>query len=88
MNRIAPGSEFISAHVFFEHGVAIWFLDAAGAKDRMQVEPCILSAKSDFGEQHIHAMTLAGEYAYGDEISLRSNRPFIGSLGCRKCAQS
>jgi tRNA-splicing ligase RtcB len=48
----------------FGHGVATWFLNAAGAKDGMEVEPCVLSASGDLGEQYIHAMTLAGEYAY------------------------
>jgi tRNA-splicing ligase RtcB len=48
----------------FGHGVATWFLKAAGAKDGMDVEPCVLSASSDLGEQYIRAMTLAGEYAY------------------------
>jgi len=48
----------------FGHGVATWFLKVAGAKDGMEVEPCVLSASSDLGEQYIRAMTLAGEYAY------------------------
>lgn len=48
----------------FGHGVATWFLKAAGAKDGMEVEPCVLPASSDLGEQYIRAMTLAGEYAY------------------------
>ncbi len=48
----------------FGHGVASWFLKAAGAKDGMEVEPCVLSASGDLGEQYIRAMTLAGEYAY------------------------
>jgi len=48
----------------FGHGVATWFLNAAGAKDGMEVEPCVLSASSDLGEQYIRAMTLAGAYAY------------------------
>jgi tRNA-splicing ligase RtcB len=48
----------------FGHGIATWFLKAAGAKDGMEVEPCVLSASSDLGEQYIRAMTLAGEYAY------------------------
>ena len=30
----------------------------------MEVEPCVLSASSDLGEQYIRAMKLAGEYAY------------------------
>jgi tRNA-splicing ligase RtcB len=48
----------------FGHGVATWFLKAAGAKDGMEVEPCVLSASSDLGEQYIRAITLAGAYAY------------------------
>jgi tRNA-splicing ligase RtcB len=48
----------------FGHGIASWFLKAAGAKDGMDVEPCVLDASSDLGEQYIRAMTLAGEYAY------------------------
>ena len=48
----------------FGHGVATWFLKAAGAKDGMEVEPCVISTTSDLGEQYIRAMTLAGEYAY------------------------
>ena len=48
----------------FGHSVATWFLKAAGAKDGMEVEPCVLSASSDLGEQYIRAIKLAGEYAY------------------------
>lgn len=48
----------------FGHGVATWFLNKAGAKDGMEVEPCVLPASGDLGEQYIRAMTLAGEYAY------------------------
>ena len=46
------------------HKTATWFLKAAGAKDGMDVEPCVLSVKSDLGSQYIKAMTLAGKYAY------------------------
>jgi len=48
----------------FGHGVATWFLKAAGAKDGMEVEPCVLPASGDLGEQYLRAMSLAGEYAY------------------------
>jgi tRNA-splicing ligase RtcB len=61
-NRVWIGVHFGSRG--FGHGVATWFLKAAGAKDGMEVEPCVLSASSDLGQQYIHAMTLAGEYAY------------------------
>jgi len=46
------------------HGIASWFLKAAGAKDGMEVEPCVLDAASDLGEQYIKAMELGGAYAY------------------------
>ena len=48
----------------FGHGIATWFLKAAGAKDGMEVEPCVLQTSSDLGQQYIRAMILAGEYAY------------------------
>lgn len=46
------------------HKTATWFLKAAGAKDGMDVAPCVLDATSDLGEQYIRGMTLAGAYAY------------------------
>ena len=46
------------------HETATWFLKAAGAKDGMDVEPCVIDADSDLGAQYIAAMRLAGEYAY------------------------
>ena len=46
------------------HKIATWFLKAAGAKDGMDVEPCVIGADSDLGAQYLDAMQLAGEYAY------------------------
>jgi tRNA-splicing ligase RtcB len=46
------------------HKTATWFLKAAGAKDGMDVEPCVIGANTDLGVQYIEAMHLAGEYAY------------------------
>lgn len=46
------------------HKTATWFLKAAGAKDGMDVEPCIIDAKSSLGESYLLAMELAGQYAY------------------------
>lgn len=43
---------------------ATWFLKEAGAKDGMDVEPCVIPADSDLGAQYLQCMTLAGEYAY------------------------
>ena len=46
------------------HGIATWFLKAAGAKDGMEVEPCVLPIESDLGQQYLGAMMLGGEYAF------------------------
>lgn len=46
------------------HKIATHFLHAAGAKDGMDVEPCVLTVASDLGAQYLEAMKLAGEYAY------------------------
>ncbi len=46
------------------HKIATWFLKRAGAKDGMDVEPCVIDADSDLGEQYIACMHLAGAYAY------------------------
>jgi len=46
------------------HKLATWFLQKAGAKDGMDVEPCVIPASTDLGEQYIVCMNLAGEYAY------------------------
>jgi tRNA-splicing ligase RtcB len=46
------------------HKIATWFLEKAGAKDGMDVEPCVIPARSDLGAQYLECMQLAGEYAY------------------------
>jgi tRNA-splicing ligase RtcB (3'-phosphate/5'-hydroxy nucleic acid ligase) len=71
----------------FGHGVATWFLKAAGAKDGMEVEPCVLSASSDLGEQYIRAIKLAGEYAYAgrDWVCDRVARMLGARLLSRAC---
>ncbi|MFC6645698.1 RtcB family protein [Granulicella cerasi] len=46
------------------HGIATWFLKAAGATDGMMVEPVWLDVDSDLGQQYIAAMKLGGAYAY------------------------
>lgn len=46
------------------HGIATWFLKAAGAKDGMMVDPVFLDVDSDLGAQYIAAMQLGGAYAY------------------------
>jgi tRNA-splicing ligase RtcB len=46
------------------HGIATWFLKAAGAKDGMMVDPVFFDADADLGAQYIAAMQLGGTYAY------------------------
>ncbi len=46
------------------HGIATWFLKAAGASDGMMVDPVFLDTSSDLGAQYIAAMQLGGAYAY------------------------
>ncbi|MCH7903860.1 MAG: RtcB family protein [Armatimonadetes bacterium] len=48
----------------FGHKTATHFLKQAGAKDGMDVEPCVLPLDSDLGEQYWKHMELAGRYAY------------------------
>jgi tRNA-splicing ligase RtcB (3'-phosphate/5'-hydroxy nucleic acid ligase) len=64
------------------HKTAKWFLNAAGAKEGMDVEPCVLSAKSNLGSQYIKAMTLAGKYAYAgrDWVCARVARLLGGNI--------
>lgn len=46
------------------HKTATYFLEQAGAKDGMDVEPCILHKGSALFDDYITAMHLAGRYAY------------------------
>src|SRR5882757_6081054 len=46
------------------HKIATWFLKKAGAKDGMDVDPCVIDVNGDLGDQYIKCMHLAGEYAY------------------------
>jgi tRNA-splicing ligase RtcB len=46
------------------HKIATWFLKKAGAKDGMDVAPCVIDANSDLGDQYIKCMHLGGAYAY------------------------
>jgi tRNA-splicing ligase RtcB (3'-phosphate/5'-hydroxy nucleic acid ligase) len=45
------------------HKIATYFLKEAGAKDGMDVEPCILPLTSQLGQDYLLAMQLAGKYA-------------------------
>lgn len=83
-DRVWVGVHFGSRD--FGFGIASWFLKAAGAKDGMEVEPCVLPASSDLGEQYVRAMTLAGEYAYAgrdwvcDRIAQMLGAPVLESV--------
>jgi tRNA-splicing ligase RtcB len=46
------------------HKTATFFLNAAGAKDGMDVDPCVLRADSDLGIDYLECMRLGGLYAY------------------------
>lgn len=46
------------------HKTATWFLNAAGAADGMDVDPCVLPVASDLGAQYLEGMRLGGRYAY------------------------
>jgi tRNA-splicing ligase RtcB len=46
------------------HKIATWFLQKAGAKHGMDVEPCVIPTSTDLGAQYIECMHLAGAYAY------------------------
>jgi tRNA-splicing ligase RtcB len=62
MDRIWVGVHFGSRGL--GHKTATHFLKAAGAKDGMDVSPCVLPVHSDLGSQYLEAMKLAGGYAY------------------------
>ena len=46
------------------HKTATFFLNAAGAKDGMDVDPCVISAHSALGIDYLECMRLGGLYAY------------------------
>jgi tRNA-splicing ligase RtcB len=46
------------------HKTATYFLNAGGAKDGMDVEPLVLSVRSNLGTEYLACMELAGRYAY------------------------
>jgi tRNA-splicing ligase RtcB len=46
------------------HKTATFFLNAAGAKDGMEVDPCVIGAASDLGIDYLECMKLGGRYAY------------------------
>ncbi len=46
------------------HKTATFFLNAAGAKDGMDVDPCVIPAASALGTDYLECMRLGGLYAY------------------------
>lgn len=46
------------------HKTATHFLKAAGAKDGMDVDPCVIDASGALGADYLACMELAGRYAY------------------------
>jgi tRNA-splicing ligase RtcB len=46
------------------HKLATWFLQKAGAKDGMDVEPCVIPVSTELGAQYIECMQLGGAFAY------------------------
>jgi len=46
------------------HKTATFFLNAAGAKDGMDVDPCVLPADSALGTDYLECMRLSGRCAY------------------------
>ena len=61
-DRVWVGAHFGSRGL--GHKIATWFLKKAGAKDGMDVDPCVIDANGDLGDQYIKCMNLGGEYAY------------------------
>jgi len=61
------------------HKSATKYLAEAGGRDGMDVEPAVIPADSDLGEQYLAAMELAGAYAYaGREWVVDKVRSIIG----------
>lgn len=62
MDRIWIGVHFGSRGL--GHKTATHFLKAAGGKDDMNAEPCVIPTGTPLGDDYIAAMELAGLYAY------------------------
>jgi tRNA-splicing ligase RtcB len=62
LDRIWIGVHFGSRGL--GHKTATFFLNAAGAKDGMEADPCVLTAASDLGADYLGCMRVAGLYAY------------------------
>ncbi|HLG97117.1 MAG TPA: RtcB family protein [Bryobacteraceae bacterium] len=62
LDRIWIGVHFGSRGL--GHKTATHFLNEAGAKDGMMVDPCVIPVSSDLGADYLACMALAGRYAY------------------------
>jgi tRNA-splicing ligase RtcB len=62
LDRIWIGVHFGSRG--FGYKTATYFLREAGAKDGMDVDPCVIKASSSLGADYLECMRLAGRYAY------------------------
>jgi tRNA-splicing ligase RtcB (3'-phosphate/5'-hydroxy nucleic acid ligase) len=62
LDRVWIGVHFGSRG--FGYKTARYFLEAAGAKDGMDVEPCVLSLDDQLGQDYMGAMSFCGDYAY------------------------
>jgi len=62
LDRVWVGVHFGSRGL--GHKTATFYLNQAGAKDGMDVEPAVILADSALGGDYIASMGLAGEYAY------------------------
>ena len=61
------------------HSSAQLYLKAAGAKDGINVAPCVVGDKTELGERYLAAMFLAGRYAYaGREWVVERVRKIVG----------
>ena len=48
----------------FGHKTATYFLEQAGAKDGMDVDPCVIKTNTSLAADYLECMRLAGRYAY------------------------
>jgi len=85
MNWTGSGLAFISAHATRPQNCDMVSQKAAGAKDGMDVEPCVIGTDTDLGAQYLEAMQLAGDYAYaGRDWVCSKIATLLGATSLRK----
>lgn len=79
LDRVWVGCHFGSRGL--GHKTATFFLEQAGAKDGMDVEPAVIDARGYLGASYIEAMQLCGEYAYAgrDWVCQKVVRDILGA---------